>query len=67
MKFNFKSILFYGLLIACLVIAAVILSDNISPKEEMVYSDIVDLFHQDRVVSYTVKQDGSIVLIFFYI
>lgn len=62
MKFNFKSILFYGILIACIVIAAVILTDNISPKEELVYSDIVDLFHQDRVVTYTVKQDGTIVL-----
>ena len=62
MKFNFKSLLFYAVLIVCIVIAAVIVSDNIAPKEEMVYSDIVDLFLEDRVVKYTVKQDGTLSL-----
>ena len=56
MKRNFKAILFYIVLIAIVVISVSSLLGQ-TKQEKLLYSDIVDHFASDSVVSFTVSED----------
>ena len=56
MKHNFKAIIFYIVLIAIVVIAVSSLLGN-TQQEKLIYSDIVEYFKTDAVVSFTVDED----------
>ncbi len=49
-------------LIMCIVIGVMIFNDAKGVTEKFVYSDVVDLFHENRVVSYEVDQDAAITI-----
>ena len=58
MKRNFKAILFYIALIAIVVFSVSSLLGQ-TKQEKLLYSDIVDQFASDSVVSFTVSEYGS--------
>ena len=53
MKNNFKTILFYIVLIAIIIVTVSTLFDNTQDKPAQ-YSDIVEYFKTDSVISFTV-------------
>ena len=61
MKNNAKIIIFYlVLIVAILISASVLLTDNTA--EQLEYSDIYDLFVQEQVDSFVVKQNNELIL-----
>ena len=60
MKINIKNIVFFGLLILCFILAAVVFSDMMAEKEEFTYSDLQDMFNNQEVTSFFVDTDGYI-------
>ncbi len=62
MKANLKNIVFLLLLIAVFIFAAVIITDMVAPKEEFTYGQLIDLFEEDKVKSFTVDTEGYISL-----
>ncbi len=62
MKANFKNIVFLLLLIAVFIFAAVIITDMVAPKEEFTYGQLIKLFEEDKVKSFTVDTEGYISL-----
>ena len=60
MKINIKNVIFFGLLILCFILAAVVFSDMMNEKEEFTYSDLQDMFNNQEVVSFYVDTDGYI-------
>ena len=54
MKKNFKAIIFYLILIAVIIFTVVTLLSRNEP-EKILYSDVIDYFEQDAVVSFTVS------------
>ena len=62
MKSNFKSILFFIILIAVVIIAASAITGAFYRSEAIIYSDIIQMFEDDIVVSYVVDGDSVITL-----
>ncbi len=62
MKANLKNIVFLLLLIAVFVFAAVIITDMVAPKEEFTYGQLLELFEEDKVKSFSVDTEGYISL-----
>ncbi len=62
MKANLKNIVFLLLMIAVFIFAAVIITDMVAPKEEFTYSDLLTLFEEDKVKSFSVDTEGYITL-----
>ncbi|MBE6695194.1 MAG: ATP-dependent zinc metalloprotease FtsH [Ruminococcaceae bacterium] len=62
MKVNVKNIVFFLLLIVCFILAAVVLTDMMTAKEEFTYSDLKDKFNNHEVKSFFVDTDGYITL-----
>ena len=60
MKANFKSILILLVLVASVIIAVSYMSSNIKQDEEFEYSDVIQLFEDDLVVSFDV--DGNLAM-----
>ena len=56
MKHNFKAIIFYIFLILIIVISVSTLLNN-TQQEKLLYSDIVEYFKTDSVISFTVNED----------
>ena len=57
MKSNFKSILFYVILIAAIVFAVSTMMGDKTPVKEPVLSDIVGYFEKDEVISFEVDKN----------
>ncbi len=62
MKSNFKSILFFIILIAVVIVAASAITSAFYRTEAIIYSDIMQMFEDDIVVSYVVDGDSVITL-----
>ncbi len=62
MKANLKNIVFLLLLIAVFIFAAVIITDMVAPKEEFTYGQLLELFKEDKVKSFSVDTEGYISL-----
>ncbi len=60
MKNNIKNIIFFGLVILCFILAAVVFSDMMSEKDEFTYSDLQDMFNAQEVTTFYVDTDGYI-------
>ena len=58
MKVNFKSILMLVLLVAGVILAVTFITDYYDEKNEPVYSEILELFDEDRVTSFVI--DGNL-------
>ena len=56
MKHNFKAIIFYIFLIVIIVVSVSTLLNN-TQQEKLLYSDIVEYFKTDSVISFTVNED----------
>ncbi len=61
MKHNAKTIILYIVLILAILFATTTLMDSQSDKP-MLYSEIVDLFHEEKVDSFIVKQDNTLII-----
>ena len=62
MKSNFKSILMLVLLIAVVLVATSIFSDQLNKDDKFVYSDLLELFEEDLVRDFEVNEKGDITL-----
>ena len=62
MKSNFRTIILYLVLIAVILTVVTMVLGG-TKKEEMVYSDIYDLFSEERVRSFTVDEDAQLTLV----
>ena len=62
MKSNFKSILILILLIAVIIVAVSYVTGAFSRADAVIYSDIMQMFEDDIVVSYVVDGDSVITL-----
>ncbi len=62
MKANVKNIVFFLFLIAVFIIAAVMIVDTMTAKEEFTYSDLQDKFLNNEVKSFSVDTDGYITI-----
>ena len=62
MKSNFKSILILILLIAVIIVAVSYVTGALSRADAIIYSDIMQMFEDDIVVSYVVDGDSVITL-----
>ncbi len=61
-KSNFKVILFYIALIALILFAIFNLLGNPSKEDEIIYSDIIEYFEQDKVKEFIITEDDVIKL-----
>ena len=64
MKANVKNIVFFLLLALCLVLGAMVLTDMSKKDEAVVYSDILNLFEDKRVVSLEITNDAEMTLVY---
>ena len=62
MKSNAKIIIFYIVLIVGILIATSTLLDT-NVQDPIIYSDVVDMFKQEKIDSFTVKEDNSLILL----
>ena len=60
-KNNGKIIIFYIILIVGILIATSTLMET-GKTEELKYSDIVDMFENEQVSSYTIKEDNTLII-----
>lgn len=63
MKANFKNILLLVLLIATVIVAVSFISQSLNDEEDFKYSDVLQLFKDDFVVSFEVDSDLQLTLI----
>jgi cell division protease FtsH len=61
MKKNSKAIIFYIALIAVFILASGFLIDQ-NNADKQTYSDVVEMFEEEKVKSFTVKSDNTIVI-----
>ena len=62
MKSNFKSILIFILIVAVVIVAVSAITASFYRAEQIIYSDIIQMFEDDIVVSYVVDGDSVIEL-----
>ena len=62
MKSNFKSILFFIILIAVVIVGVSTVTSVFYRNDAVIYSDIMQMFEDDIVVSYVVDDDSVIIL-----
>ena len=62
MKANFKSIFALLLIIVTVITVVSVFSESANPTEAIEYSDVVGLFEEDRVTSFTVDSDLKITM-----
>lgn len=62
MKSNFKSILIFILIVAVVIVAVSAITASFYREEQIIYSDIIQMFEDDIVVSYVVDGDSVIEL-----
>ncbi|MBR3995841.1 MAG: ATP-dependent metallopeptidase FtsH/Yme1/Tma family protein, partial [Clostridia bacterium] len=55
---NFKSILFYIVVIALMIGLSTYLLNGMNKQKELVYSDVVDMFHEGQVKEFVVTNDN---------
>ena len=65
MKNNVKVILFYVLLIATIFVAVFAIMGNPSSNQEPIFSDIMELFAEDRVKEFEVSSENVLTLIVY--
>ncbi len=58
MKANFKSILLLIVMVIAVILAVTFIGNGVNEKDEFGYSDVLELFEEDLVVSY--KVDGEL-------
>lgn len=58
MKENLKNIILLLVVVASIVVGVSIFNRNLSSKEELVYTDIIEMFDRDQVVSF--ELDGNL-------
>ena len=57
MKVNFKSLLLLIVMVVAIIFSASVLSSGLNPTEKFGYSDLLDLFEEDLVVSFEVDEN----------
>ena len=62
MKFNFKSIILLAVIVAIMITAVSLFSMPSSDKDQFTYSDLIDLFENDLVYSFSVDGNSVITL-----
>ncbi len=62
MKNSLKITIFYVVLIAILIVATASLWDNV-PEETLLFSDVVELFHNEQVREFQVDEDNTLTMI----
>ena len=62
MKSNLKIAIFYILLIGVIIITSTALLQNI-PAENVTYSDVIDLFENEKVKQFVVEDDDTITML----
>ena len=62
MKSNLKIAIFYILLIGVIIITSTALLQNI-PQENVTYSDVIDLFENEKVKQFVVEDDDTITML----
>ena len=62
MKSNFKSILFFIILIAVVIVGVSMVTSVFYRNDAVIYSDMMQMFEDDIVVSYVVDGDSVITL-----
>ena len=64
MKVNVKNIIFFLLLILVFVIGAMLLSDIGKTEKVISYSELVEMFDEDRVTEFTVDKNAAITVVY---
>ncbi len=62
MKNSLKITIFYVVLIAILIVATASLWDNV-PEESLLFSDVVELFHNEQVRQFQVDEDNTLTMV----
>ena len=62
MKVNFKSILMLILLVLAVIIAVSFFTDKMNDTDELIYSEVLEKFENDDVISFTIDGDLNLVL-----
>ena len=62
MKHGFKIAIFYIVLIAIILVATASLWNSI-PQEKLVYSDVVELFQDERVEQFEIDEDNNLTMV----
>ena len=64
MKINVKNIVFFLIIALVIVFSTMALKDMGNQEEELVYSDILELFEEKRVVSLEITNDAELTLVY---
>ncbi|MGN1207007.1 MAG: ATP-dependent metallopeptidase FtsH/Yme1/Tma family protein, partial [Eubacteriales bacterium] len=64
MKVNVKNIIFFLLLILVFVIGAMLLSDIGKTEKVISYSELVEMFEEDRVTEFSVDKNAAITVVY---
>ena len=64
MKVNVKNLVFYLILITAVILGAMVISEGMQKADPFEYSDLVDLFNENRVVSFSVNDKAEVTLVY---
>ena len=63
MKANMKHVVLLLLMVAVFIFGAVIISDMVTEKETFTYGQLIKLFEEDNVKSFSINTDGYITIV----